>query len=122
MPDSVSRRSVAAICRKYARDVRVLACVLLAALCLFVPAAAATPAGLKLLLRDGGKLSLLYADRATPFEQPLGTAPWRQLAFSGDGRLVSVGGTVVGRVKLPTERLVWAPTGERAAYTTTEGG
>ena len=44
---------------------RVLACVLLAALCLFVPAAAATPAGLKLLLRDGGRLSLLYVDRAS---------------------------------------------------------
>lgn len=99
---------------------RVLACVL-AVVFLLVPSAAATPNGLKLLLRDGGRLSLLYVDRPTPFAQPLTAAPWRPLAFSGDGRLISVGGRIVGRRTFPTRQLVWAPTGERAAFTTTDG-
>ena len=99
---------------------RVLACVLAAAV-LLVPGAAATPAGLKLLVRDDDRLALVYADRATPFRQPLPASPYRNLAFSGDGRLVSIGGDVVGRVKLPTGTLTWAPTGERAAYVTSEG-
>jgi hypothetical protein len=101
--------------------VRVLACVL-AAIVVLTPSAAAMPVGLKLLARDGNHLSLVYLDRASPFTQPLRAGPYRQLAFSGDGRLVSIGGTIVGRVKLPTRTLTWAPTGERAAYTTTEGG
>jgi hypothetical protein len=95
------------------------------ALGLFVfamPAAAATPPGLKLLVRDGEQLGLLYLDRPAPFTQPLRRAPYRPLAFSGDGRLISIGGTIVGRARLPTRSLVWAPTGERAAYITTEGG
>ena len=88
---------------------------------LAVPAAGATPKGLKLLARDGSRLGLLYLDRTRPFTQPLTAAPYRELAFSGDGRLISIGGTIVGRVKLPTQTLTWAPTGERAAYVTTEG-
>jgi hypothetical protein len=100
--------------------VRVLACVL-AAIVVLTPSAAAVPAGLKLLARDGNALSLVYVDRATPSTQPLTAGPYRQIAFSGDGRLTSIGGTIVGRVKLPTPTLTWAPTGERAAYTTTQG-
>jgi len=46
----------------------------------------------------------------------------RPLGLSGDGRLVSVGGRIVGHAKLPTRTLTWAPTGERAAYVTTQGG
>jgi hypothetical protein len=40
------------------------------------------------------------------------------VAWSGDGRLVSSGGRVAGGPSLPTARLTWAPTGERAAYLT----
>jgi len=104
---------------KYARGVRVLACVLAAAV-VFVPSAGATPRGLKLLVRDGPRLALVYLDRVVPFTQPL-TPTGGALAFSGDGRLISIGGTIVGRAHLPTKTLVWAPTGERAAYTTTQG-
>jgi hypothetical protein len=100
--------------------VRALACVLAVAIVL-VPGAGATPAGLKLLVRDDDRLALVYADRVTPFRQPLEPSPYRDLGFSGDGRLVSIGGDVLGRAKLPTRTLTWAPTGERAAYTTTEG-
>jgi hypothetical protein len=100
--------------------VRVLVCVLAVAV-LLVPGAGATPAGLKLLLREDDRLALVYVDRVTPFRQPLRPAPYRRLAFSGDGRLISIGGDVVGRIRLPTETLTWAPTGERAAYTTSEG-
>lgn len=89
--------------------------------CLLVPSATASPNGLKLLVRDGNALALLYLDRPTPFRQPLHPAPYRPLAFSGDGRLISIGGTILGRAKLPTRSLAWAPTGERAAYTTSEG-
>ncbi len=46
---------------------------------------------------------------------------FRPLAWSGDGKLISIGGWIVGHVKLPTATLAWAPTGERAAYVTTEG-
>lgn len=99
---------------------RVLACVL-AAFVVCVPAAGATPPGLKLLVRDGSKLAVIYVDRVTPFVQPLHAAPWRPLAFSGDGRLISIGGTILGRATFPTRQLSWAPTGERAAFTTTDG-
>ncbi|MCW2965255.1 MAG: hypothetical protein JWO17_2507 [Actinomycetia bacterium] len=99
---------------------RVFAFALVAAV-LIVPSATATPHGLKLLVRDGNRLALVYLDRITPFRQPLHPEPYRNLAFSGDGRLVSIGGTILGRAKLPTQTLAWAPTGERAAYTTTEG-
>ena len=88
---------------------------------LLVPSAAATPPGLKLLVRDDNRLALEYVDRISPFTQPLPTTPYRALAFSGDGRLISIGGTIVGRATFPTQTLTWAPTGERAAYTTTEG-
>jgi hypothetical protein len=101
--------------------VRVLA-LALAALVLALPAGATTQPGLKLLVRDGNQLALLYLDRVTPFRQPLTAGPYKPLAFSGDGRLISIGGTIVGRAKLPTRTLTWAPTGERAAYLTTEGG
>jgi hypothetical protein len=100
--------------------VRVFALALAAAV-LIVPSATATPQGLKLLVRDGNRLALVYLDRITPFRQPLHPEPYRSLAFSGDGRLASIGGTIIGRAKLPTQTLAWAPTGERAAYTTTEG-
>ena len=96
---------------------RVLAFAASVALLLIVPSAAATPRGLKLVVRDGNRISLLANGQA----RKLPAAPYRELAFSGDGRLVSIGGWIVGHAKLPTQRLVWAPTGERAAYVTTQG-
>jgi YD repeat-containing protein len=43
------------------------------------------------------------------------------VAWSGDGKLVSSGGKIAGGPTLPTEDIVWAPTGERAAYLTKQG-
>lgn len=93
---------------------RVLALALVAGT-LAVPSAAATPPGPALLVRDGSHLTLVG-------RRTIRVGPYRPLAFSGDGRLISIGGTIVGRAKLPTRWLVWAPTGERAAYVTTQGG
>lgn len=43
--------------------------------------------------------------------------------WSGDGKLLSVGGRVVGGAKVsPGLELTWAPTGETAAYVTKHGG
>lgn len=100
---------------------RVPVLALTAVALLLVCGASAAPAGLKLLVRNGSHLSLVYADRVTPFRQPLAAKGTGALGFSGDGRLVSVGGTILGRAKLPTRSLAWAPTGERAAYVTSEG-
>ena len=92
---------------------RVLALALVIGV-LATPSAAAAP-GLQLLVRDGNHLTLVG-------RQTIDVGPYRSLAFSGDGRLISVGGWIVGRAKLPTRWLVWAPTGERAAYVTSQGG
>jgi hypothetical protein len=78
------------------------------------------PPGLKLLVRDGSKLSLTYLGQVQPFTQPLGPARGR-LGFSGDGRLISIGHTILGRATLPGD-VVWGPTGERAAAVTPKGG
>jgi hypothetical protein len=43
------------------------------------------------------------------------------IAWSGDGRLLSDGGRVVGGPTLPASSLAWAPTGETAAYQTRSG-
>lgn len=95
---------------------RALALALVVA-ALVVPLASAEPHGPTLVGRDGNHITLLSAGRTT--ELPAG--PYRRLGLSGDRRLVSIGGTILGRAKLPTRELVWAPTGERAAYATTEG-
>jgi hypothetical protein len=41
--------------------------------------------------------------------------------WSGDGRLVSVGGRIAGGPTLPATKLDWAPAGETAAYSTKRG-
>lgn len=114
MPDSVSRLSVVAIDEKYARGVRVIALALSVFALIFVSGAAARPAGLKLLVRDGNHLTLVGKSTIN-VTQP------GQLAFSGDGKLYSIGGTIIGRATLPTKYLVWSPVGERAAWVTTSG-
>lgn len=80
-----------------------------------VPSASATRSGPELLVRYGNQVTLVGRQTVT-------AGPFRPLGLSGDGRLISVGGWIVGHVKLPTRTLAWAPTGERAAYVTTEGG
>lgn len=49
-------------------------------------------------------------------------APLGPVAWSGDGRLLSDGPTIVGGPTLGTGRIVWAPEGETAAYQTSNGG
>jgi hypothetical protein len=93
--------------------VRVLALALVA-IALLVPSAAAAPHGLQLLVRDGNHVTVVGGRTVT-------AGVYRPLAFSGDGRLISIGGWIVGHAKLPTRTLAWAPTGERAAYVTSEG-
>lgn len=88
---------------------RVVACVL-AACVVLVPAAASATGSPTVVARDGAKIASVATGRAG-----------RAVRFSGDGRLVSVGGLIVGRADLPTKTLTWAPTGERAAYVTTQG-
>jgi hypothetical protein len=86
------------------------------ALVLAAPASAARIA----FLHHG---SLVVLDPATGVRRvALRRAGNGPVAWSGDGRLVSVGGRIVGGPTLPAARLVWAPTGERAAYTTRRGG
>ena len=101
---------------------RALAFALVVGALLLVSSAGAAPPGLKLLTRDDNKLALVYLDRPAPFTQPLSRKLAGTLAFSGDGRLLSIGGMIVGRKKLPTRMLAWAPIGERAAYVNTQGG
>ena len=43
------------------------------------------------------------------------------VAWSGDGKLLSDGGAIVGGPNLPTSGIEWAPTGETAAYQTSDG-
>ena len=96
---------------------RVFAPALIAAL-LLVPSASATPHGPELLVRNGHTVELVGDNVLMP---ALLVGPYRPLGLSGDGRLVSIGGTILGHARLPTRDLAWAPTGERAAYATTEG-
>jgi hypothetical protein len=43
------------------------------------------------------------------------------VAWSGDGKLLSDGGAIAGGPALPTSGISWAPTGETAAYQTSDG-
>jgi hypothetical protein len=69
----------------------------------------------------GGNLVVL--DTATHAQRVVmhhaGNGPVR---WSGDGKLVSSGGKVAGGPTLPADDLKWAPTGERAAFMTKDGG
>jgi hypothetical protein len=93
--------------------VAALAAVALAA----VPAAQAS----RVAFVHGGNLVVLDlvtgAKRVAMTHAGAGPVHW-----SGDGRLVSSGGRIAGGPSLPTDELVWAPTGERAAYVTHRGG
>lgn len=82
-------------------------------------AAAAQPVRVA-FLRGG---SLVVLELATGRQRVvLRHAPADALAWSGDGRLLSDGGRIVGGPSLPATALVWAPTGETAAFVTRARG
>jgi hypothetical protein len=96
--------------------VRALA-VALTFLALAAPAAHADP---RVAFLRGGDLVVL--DLATQAQHvALAHAPVAPIAWSGDGKLLSVGGRVVGWPALTTGPLAWAPSGETAAYQTASG-
>src|ERR687885_872479 len=117
MSESV-RRSVMAMQRKYAREVRV-AVLALALIVLATPAARARARAPKVAFLSGGRLVLV--DLATGSSRVLASHVSGAVGLSGDGKLVSAGGRVVGGPKLGNGRLVWAPTAETAAYQTRAG-
>ena len=104
--------------QKYAREVRA-AVLALASILLGTPAAAGVPAGAKVAFLDGGRL--VVADLSTGSSRVVESHVSGAIGLSGDGKLVSVGGRVVGGPRLGQGRLVWAPTGETAAYQTRSG-
>src|SRR5919201_3685101 len=117
MPDSVWR-SVVAMQRKYAREVRA-AVLALVSLVLATPAAGATrPAGRVVFLDRG---TLRVADLATGSSLVVARHVTGAVGLSGDGRFASVGGRIVGGPTFRSARLVWAPSGETAAYQTRAG-
>jgi len=97
--------------------VRVIALALAVFALVFVSGAAAKPPGLKILVHEGKWLTLVGHETNAAH----GYGP---LAFSGDGQLYSIGGTIYGELgekKLPTKYLVWSPVGEKAAWVATSG-
>jgi hypothetical protein len=92
--------------------------------------ALALAAGLALLVGGPSDAKLVYVQAKTavivyvghPLRQPIALTQSGPPRFSGDGRLLSIGGWIVGRVRLPADEVVWAPTGERAAVVTKAGG
>jgi hypothetical protein len=109
---------VVAIERKYARDVRA-AVLALVSVVLATPAAGATRAPEMAAFLDRGTLRI--ADLATGSSLVVARHVKGAVGISGDGRFVSVGGRIVRGPTLPTARLVWAPSGETAAYQTRSG-
>jgi len=86
---------------------------------LATPAAGAGEAGGKVAFLDRGALHVV--DLSTGSSRVVASRVSGAVGLSGDGKLVSVGGRVVGGPTLGNGRLVWAPTGETAAYQTTSG-
>ena len=87
---------------------------------LTVPHAAAGDLAVKLLYVQGKRALIVYVGH--PLRQPILLGKTGPPHWSGDGRLISIGGYVVGRTRLPAADLTWLPTGEQAAYVTTGGG
>jgi hypothetical protein len=91
-----------------------LLCIVLA-----TPAAGAGRAAGKVAFLDRGALRVV--DLATGSSRVVARHVSGTVGLSGDGRLISVGGRIVGGPTLPAARLVWAPAGETAAYQTRPG-
>src|SRR5947208_2082212 len=117
MPESVWR-SVVAMQRKYAREVRA-AVFALVPIVLATPAAGAAGAAGKVAFLDRGALRVV--DLATGSSRVVARHVSGAVGLSGDGKLVSVGGRIVGGPTLPAGRLAWARSGETAAYQTRSG-
>jgi hypothetical protein len=79
-----------------------------------LPATAASNPPAKIAYRNGP--SVLVGGQVIARNVP-GAVRW-----SGDGKLLSIGGRVVGGPQLAAADLAWAPTGERTAFTTKRGG
>jgi hypothetical protein len=109
---------VVAIERKYAREVRV-AVLALVPVVLATPAAGAGGASWRVAFLDRGALHIV--DLSTGSSRVVARHVSGAVGLSGDGKLVSVGGRVVGGPALGQGRVVWAPTGETAAYQTPAG-
>jgi hypothetical protein len=86
---------------------------------LATPAAGATRLPERVAFLDRGTLRL--ADPAIGASLVVARHVTGTVGLSGDGRFVSVGGRIVAGPTLPTAGLVWAPTGEKAAYQTRAG-
>ncbi|HEY3962447.1 MAG TPA: hypothetical protein VGL84_07950 [Gaiellaceae bacterium] len=105
---------------------RVLALALLGAALLLVPRAAAKPGrSARVLVRQGGLAAFIPLNE---LGRRIGIVAHDHgpLGISGDGRFGSIGGEisdgVAAPLMLPTKQIVWAPTGERAAYINTQYG
>ncbi len=105
--------------RLYAHRMRALAATLSLVL-LAVPTAGAREGTTKIAYLRGSTAMIVYLGH--PLRQPIPLAKPGPPRWSGDGRLISIGGYVVGRVRLPALELSWALTGEQAAYVTKDGG
>jgi hypothetical protein len=97
--------------------VRALA-VALAAVALALPAASAG-GDAKIAYVLGKRATIVYL--GSPLRQPIALTKSGPPRWSGDGRLLSIGGWIVGRARLRATELAWAPTGEAAAYSLEDG-
>jgi hypothetical protein len=97
--------------------VRALA-ALLATVALALPASSAG-GDAKIAYVLGKRATIVYL--GSPLRQPIVLTKSGPPRWSGDGRLLSIGGWIVGRSRLPAVELEWAPTGETAAYRTAKG-
>ena len=92
--------------------------VALATVALALPAASAGGEA-KIAYVLGKRATIVYL--GSPLRQPIVLARTGPPRWSGDGRLLSIGGWVVGRAHLPAAQLFWAPAGESAAYQRKDG-
>jgi hypothetical protein len=97
--------------------VRALAAVL--ATVALAPPVSSAGGNAKIAYVLGKRATIVYL--GSPLRQPIVLTKSGPPRWSGDGRLVSIGGWIVGRARLPAVQLVWAPTGETAAYRTGKG-
>jgi hypothetical protein len=105
---------------EYARVVRGLA-VALTAIALVIPAAAAgtAPHQRVAFFKSG---NLVVVDLASGQRSiAMRRVPGGPVRWSGDGNLLSSAGRIVAGPVLPTSQMMWAPTGETAAYQTKSG-
>jgi len=99
---------------------RALASFALGVALLAVPRTAAVDSAGKLLYVHATRALIIYV--GSPLREPILVKQSGPPHWSGDGRLISIGGWIVGRAHLPTTEVRWAPTGELAAYVTKAGG